>query len=859
MKISKVYLLSSVLACMLGSAPAAAQTGITGSENPIIVPISPTRTVTSRATFGTYKVAASVDFTVSSDATWCEVEKTNKGFSYSIAQNTDKGARKANITISNGDNSITRTVTIIQEASQLEKYVTTPTLTVKAKSGTDANGNSLAKTIDGYTSTYYTYTSPAGTINESNPLILDYTFAGEHIDYIKYNPNDTANGYMGKAKVYYKKLGSDEFTELGTYDLGTDASSILLGNGGADNVSVLRIAVWDGAPADADEKFGCAEMQFQKSLNNTTDYNVFADELLTKLRPDVTEEDISNISNLYVQDLASQIYNGTYDTKFRVGKYPCILPPKAAADTLLTGKWYDRFEGVTGILINPGTFSVVVSGAPQGITPQLYIAAYNPAPGESVTYQTYNIKNGMNLISYTADSVGLAYVVYNSNNHDKYDSLGVHFVNGAQNGYATNKMSNDSIEKLIKNARYKCFDMVGDRVHLVFEGASILKKAAGRYRQLINIYDTIMIWQHRFLGLDKYNRVPKNRALFYVNYTYFMFQSHLGASAKNDVIDVLAPTDFLNKNTTTVWGCAHEWGHMQQSDYYTFAGFGEVSNNYQSANTLIHFGEKTNGFFAEFDSSYDEYFVNDYFAEHDSISPNRQSAYRAAGNYDYSLKLKAAFLAMENAKIPSRAEDEVHSANYMEHTACKASNWGASFTSNCLASMVRIWYYYEKELNNREMTADLFQSIRQTERGTNKYELIAASQKGVSGRLDILKEKYPESVWVQNNYVYENSTASHNTIPFILNFIYKLSTVTGYNWTPYFEKWGYLRQIATCVDDYGNDYYCLTEDMYNEFKADMDARVTSGELKEMSDALVKKIASYPMPIPNTFPVLEVDN
>ena len=130
-------------------------------------------------------------------------------------------------------------------------------------------------------------------------------------------------------------------------------------------------------------------------------------------------------------------------------------------------------------------------------------------------------------------------------------------------------------------------------------------------------------------------------------------------------------------------------------------------------------------------------------------------------------------------------------------------------------------------------------------------------QKGKSARLAVLKELYPNSVWVKNNYVYEKSKSNENDASYILNFIYKMSTATGYNMFPYFEQWGYLRQIATYTSDYGDHYYCLTKDMYDEFKADMDARVESGELKVMSDELIRTISSYP--IPTDTPVLTVPN
>lgn len=847
-----IYLLSIALVSII-AAPAAAQTGTSDTEAPLILPISPSRTVTFRSTLGMYKVVASVDYTVTSDAAWCSVTKTDGGFNYRIEQNAEKTSRDARITLKNEENGISRVVTLTQEASQLEKYVTTPDLTVKATGGTDGDGNTLAKTLDGYMSTYYSYNTDKGKITQDTPLNLDYTFNGAHVDYIKYIPSEYATGIIAKAEVSYKKVGSDEFVSLGIYDFSPDGSTVLvaLRNGGADSVAVLRIAVWDGTVIDNQEYFGCAEMQFQKSINNTDDYSVFADELLSTLRPGVTQEDIDNISNPYVQDLARQIYNGTYSTAYRVAKYKCLPPPKAVADTLLTSKWYDRFEGVTGIMVSPGQFSVVVSGVPQGVSPQLYITAYRPKSGNTgPSYKTYTIKNGMNVLNYTADSVGLAYVVYTSNTPEAYDSLGVHFVNGVQNGYVTNKMTNDSIATILKNAKYMCMDMLNDRCHLVFEAKSLLKYTAGRYRQLMNIYDTIMTWEHRLLGLEKYNRIPKNRTLFYVNYDYFMYQTYLGASAKYDVTDILKPMTILNKNSATVWGIAHEWGHQQQSTYFTWGGFAEISNNYFSAYVYMHMGEKTESFFSKLSNGYRDYFVNDYFATKDSISPARTKAYAFANNYSYSTKLKEAALAMKDAKIPSRAEDEAHSANFAEYTDDPFENR--------LAATENLFYYFEKE-KGYLIQPDFFQEIRKTNTGTNKYELIASAQNKVSGRMAQLRELYPESVWVTENYVHENTKANWNDANYILNFIYKMSTVTGLNLTPYYEKWGFLRLIATYMSDYGDHYYNLTEEMLNEFKTDMNARVASGELEEMSDELITKIANYPMPMPNIYPVLSVPN
>ena len=76
-----------------------------------------------------------------------------------------------------------------------------------------------------------------------------------------------------------------------------------------------------------------------------------------------------------------------------------------------------------------------------------------------------------------------------------------------------------------------------------------------------------------------------------------------------------------------------------------------------------------------------------------------------------------------------------------------------------------------------------------------------------------------------------------------MNFCRKTSRLVGYNLFPYFEQWGYLRQVALEIGDYGTKRYVMTEDMYNEFKQDMDALVESGELKEMPADMVKNISN----------------
>ena len=83
-----------------------------------------------------------------------------------------------------------------------------------------------------------------------------------------------------------------------------------------------------------------------------------------------------------------------------------------------------------------------------------------------------------------------------------------------------------------------------------------------------------------------------------------------------------------------------------------------------------------------------------------------------------------------------------------------------------------------------------------------------------------------------------------NSIPFVLNYIRKTSRLVGYDLTPYFEKWGFLRNTAQRIGDYGNYFMVCTTEMLDEFKADQKALIDAGEIKAMPEGMVEAISNY---------------
>lgn len=842
-----IYSILLPLLALVMAQPAQAQKSVTEYDLPVIVPMTSARTISPSKHTAYIRVSANVGYEASSDAEWLAVGKNSQGIYYTAETNTEILPRTANITLTNAENKLSRVIKITQERDNTVDKIVIPTgikpTSVTANVST-SNTYKIENTIDGNINTMFRCSPDTGKFNEENPLVLTYYFNGESIDDVTYETRPYYTGVIGYMKIYYKLKGQDEFTYLYTSDLTASVGStsgisvnLPLGENGLDNVEAIKFEAWNGYKSGNAEYFQCGEMTFGRSITKSGDYSVFADKLLTTLKPEVTQEDIDNISDPFVANLAQKIFDGDYSTDYRVGNYPCRYDPSLVERDLVTSGAYDIFEGVTGVMLTPGKNAVVVDGIPAGAQAKLTICSWTVPEKSYPKYYHYPLKNGVNVITHTYDSCGMAYVTYVSDTPEKNSPIGVHLVNGKVQGYMSNKLTNDEMQTMLENAPYTVIDLMGDRVHLTFEVKSLLKYTKGEYRRLINIYDSVIFWTHRLIGLEKYDHVPANRTLFYVNYDYFMYKTGLGASAKYDVTDILVPANFTGATKSTMWGVAHEWGHQHQlRPYFNWAGLGEVSNNMHSCYSCLYMGCSTSNMTREFGQGYKDYLQGKHPKE-GKASKFRHLGYQAANRFSYSPKMQQAYLAMADSVIKPIATDSLHAATYNEGEL-----------GNRLASFFQIYDWYMLQ-GNTDVYPDLYESLRHTATDEDKYALAAAAQNNVSGRYNILAEKYPESCWVTDKYIKATGSSTwDNQVPYIMNFIWKISTVTGYNWFRYFELWGYLRQVAMNInDDYGTKYYCMTKEMYDEFKADMDARVESGELKEMSDAMIHEIASLPIP------------
>jgi hypothetical protein len=83
---------------------------------------------------------------------------------------------------------------------------------------------------------------------------------------------------------------------------------------------------------------------------------------------------------------------------------------------------------------------------------------------------------------------------------------------------------------------------------------------------------------------------------------------------------------------------------------------------------------------------------------------------------------------------------------------------------------------------------------------------------------------------------------SSNIVPYVLNFIRKASQLSGYNLTPYFERFGFLRVKTFELEDYGKFTYNLTQEQLDKFRHEMNLLVRKKKLKPMPKGMVEHIA-----------------
>jgi len=530
------------------------------------------------------------------DHTWCEAVIENDRLVVSVYRSYVEGERYTDLTIEYGKD-CTYPIRIKQKAGISDLDIRIP---VKAGTAdTENENNEMNKSFDG---DYKTYFNSKGGIDVTSTFRMTYTLESGHTLYrIVYTPRTDGGNKWGSFNKFEVEVATEDnptqFVKVASFERGDGVHTPFdfeLSQP-VPNAKYVRFLVHSAY----EKRVSCAEMEFYEPSENGFDYrSIFANSLYTELKPDVTEWSIKNMPNNAMRSLALSLYEGTYDTRYRVETYRPYQHPSIMASSNRTAR-YSLSDNPTGIFVEAGEKMFVALGETyEGADISLMIRDLNGGYGNS---RTYKLKTGLNELQ--PEIGGLVYVLNlveedipllleSEEDLKKADaqSVKVHVISGKVNGYYDcQKNQPEEWPEILSKAQYQDLDILGKYAHITWRTSDFLKYNTDIETVLDN-YDRLVWLQQEFLGLVKYNRMFRNRMHFSIDYTAKSPNaSDYRTVYTSSYAEVLCDQ---NRFEARLWGPAHEVGHVNQTrPGLKWAGTTEVTNNIMSLYVQTSFGQ----------------------------------------------------------------------------------------------------------------------------------------------------------------------------------------------------------------------------------------------------------------------------
>lgn len=454
---------------------------------------------------------------------------------------------------------------------------------IQVKSGSASSyheGEGIDKSFDGdYNTLYHSNWNNAGT--NYFPITLTYNFEkAEDVDYLVYYPRTSgANGNFKEVDIFYSEDG-DSFSKLTEKDFKGSSSATKVIFDRQIHAKSIRLVVNSGA-GDGQGFASCAEMEFYAKNPERFRYEtLFTDETCSELKNGITQADIDACQFPFFKNLAYYMLQGKYKTEFRIATYKAYPHPDIQSGTNKTNP-YSLLDNATGISVKANENLIVMVGDTHGYSISLKVQNLDVPEGDGFGGRTYPLNQGINKIAIAEK--GLVYVMYHTDDLDDPSALPVkiHFASGTVNGYYDSQKHAGRWNELLNNATDKYFDVLGKYAHLTFETADFKKYAGTTGDKLIEAYDEMVLNEALLLGLEKYDRMFKNRMYLNVMYHSYMYATsyHTGYH-QGTMSEICNPAKLT---TGGCWGPAHEIGHCNQTrPGVLWIGNTEVTNNIMS-------------------------------------------------------------------------------------------------------------------------------------------------------------------------------------------------------------------------------------------------------------------------------------
>lgn len=331
-----------------------------------------------------------------------------------------------------------------------------------------------------------------------------------------------------------------------------------------------------------------------------SDLQHFTDSSATALKPGVTTATLPAFQSA-LKSVAEAMLAGSYDRTHRAASYQAYPSPRELGETLKLGDGFSRFENITGMYLDAGPNTVLV-GPTGGRPVALLVPDWMRMPPEGVEptkdpagwglrRQRIPLKEGVNQIQ--LERAGLAYVDYFDDHAEDAPPVTVHFLTGRVNGFFDATLhTNADWDRLLDQAVAPVLDARGKHIQVAYPVEWFKTFTRSKGIELIQAYDTMLHHQYTFMGLVKYNKVPRNRILARVNHNYYMFRDGDGVAylGNRGTMRMVADPAVVTKGDPC-WGFNHEVGHvLQMRPQLTWGGLTEVSNNIMTMYTTTILG-----------------------------------------------------------------------------------------------------------------------------------------------------------------------------------------------------------------------------------------------------------------------------
>lgn len=319
----------------------------------------------------------------------------------------------------------------------------------------------------------------------------------------------------------------------------------------------------------------------QKGKGKTDASDIFTDRSYSALKEGVTADQISSIKDDRLQSIARQLLNNQYKgAEYRIQKYEPYMPLDELKEYLGNARPYNKFENPTGIRISANEKVYIYAEGIGDKMVRVLVANHGTNDGTSaykIKDEYYHtIEDGENIIQSSID--GNLYIDYYTSNYQHASKPTIHIATGAVCGYFDVAKHDNTYWDQLLTMDFDILDIKGKKINMAYSREILKEYCPNKGIEMVETHDEIVRQQHDMMGVNKYDRVPKNHM--------FAGWNPYGSSPYAGGQGVYVPSGGLRKWvsvwTTPVddaWGLYHELGHINEMEGFRWNGTQEVVNN----------------------------------------------------------------------------------------------------------------------------------------------------------------------------------------------------------------------------------------------------------------------------------------